>query len=200
MEGLVVRKIERLQEVGFIVPVTHSEWIAPIVPIVKGMATFGYVGIIKLPWIKYQSWIPKTEDLPAKIGGDQKFTKLDLRHAYQQLLLDDESRKSTTINTCKGLLRYTGLPYEISSSPGIFQRVIEKFVGWNRICNCETQWYPGHWQEWCRTSKEHGRNFETIFQELRKTNVFMAAKVVYCGHKVITEGVTSVEPNVQAIK
>ena len=40
--------------------------------------------------------IPKTGNLQAKIGGSQKFTKLDLSHTYQQLLLDEESHKYTT--------------------------------------------------------------------------------------------------------
>ena len=37
--------------------------------------------------------IPRTEDLFATLSDGEKFTKLDLRNAYQQLLLDEESRK-----------------------------------------------------------------------------------------------------------
>ena len=44
--------------------------------------------------------------------------------AYQQLILDDESRKFVVINTKKGLFRYTRLPYGILSAPGIFQHVM----------------------------------------------------------------------------
>ena len=59
-----------------------------------------------------------------------------------------------------------------------------------------------------KNDAEHLRNLEEILKrfsnaELRvKDNrcVFMAAEVVYCGHKVTAEGVTPVEANVQAIK
>ena len=48
--------------------------------------------------------------------------------AYQQLKLDEESKKFTTINTHKGLFQYNRLPFGVSSSPGIFQRAIENLL------------------------------------------------------------------------
>ena len=121
----MVREIEHFQEVGSIVPVTHSEWETPIVPIVKGGRSIWICGDYKVnvnQVSKLDNYpIPKTEDKLAKIWGGQKFTKLNLSHVYQQLLLDDERRKYTTISTYKGQFRYTRLPYGVSSSPGIFQ-------------------------------------------------------------------------------
>ena len=74
---------------------THSERAAPIVPIVKGdgsIRTCEDYKVIGNQVSKLDNYpILKTEDLFAKIGGSQKFTKLDLSYAYQQLLLDDES-------------------------------------------------------------------------------------------------------------
>ena len=72
--------------------------------------------------------IPKVEDLLATLGGGEKFTKLDMSQAYQQLQLDDESKQYTTINTHKGLFQYTGLPYGIPSAPGIFQQNMENLL------------------------------------------------------------------------
>lgn len=53
------------------------------------------------------------------------FTKLDLSQAYQQLMLDEESKKYFAINTHRGLFRYNRLLFRISSAPGIFQRILE---------------------------------------------------------------------------
>ena len=69
--------------------------------------------------------IPKVEDLFAKLSGGKTFTKLDLSQAYQQLLLDDDSKKYAVINTHKGLYQYTRLPY---AAPGIFQRTMENLL------------------------------------------------------------------------
>ena len=64
--------------------------------------------------------IPRIEDLAYALSGGDKFTKLDLSHAYTQLQLDEESRKYTTINTHKGLFTYHRLCFGISAAPGIF--------------------------------------------------------------------------------
>ena len=37
--------------------------------------------------------IPRIEDLFAKLAGGKMFTQLDMSEAYQQLLLDDQSKK-----------------------------------------------------------------------------------------------------------
>ncbi len=37
--------------------------------------------------------LPKPEDIFATLSGGQKFATLDLSHAYNQLLLDDDARK-----------------------------------------------------------------------------------------------------------
>lgn len=64
----------------------------------------------------------------ATLGGEEKFTKLDMSQAYQQLQLEDESKQYTTINTHKGLFQYNPLPYGVSSAPGIFQRNMENLL------------------------------------------------------------------------
>jgi hypothetical protein len=51
-----------------------------------------------------------------------------MSQAYQQILLEDESKKYTTINTHKVLFQYKRLPYGVSSSPGIFQRTMENLL------------------------------------------------------------------------
>ena len=63
------------------------------------------------------------EDLFARLARGRSFTKLDLSQAYQQMPLDDRSKKFAVIYTNKGLVHYIRLPYGISSGPEIFQRV-----------------------------------------------------------------------------
>ena len=69
--------------------------------------------------------VPKTEDLLATLNGGQKFTKLDLSQAYQQLLLDEQSSDYLTINTHKGLFQPTRLQIGVHSTAGILQREME---------------------------------------------------------------------------
>ena len=68
------------------------------------------------------------EDLFADLAGGKVFSKLDLAHAYQQIGLDNASKKLTTINTHRGLFQYNRLPFGISSAPSIFQRTLESLL------------------------------------------------------------------------
>ena len=67
------------------------------------------------------------EDIFATLAGGEKFTKLDLSHAYNQLELDEES-KMLTINTQKGLYQPNRLSYGFNSAPAIFQRTMDKIL------------------------------------------------------------------------
>ena len=68
----------------------------------------------------------KTEDIMATLNGGQKFSKIDLSQAYQQLELDEESQQLLTTNTHKALFRPTRLQFGLHSAAGIFQRELEK--------------------------------------------------------------------------
>ena len=124
MKGKIEEELKRLQEEGTIESVQFSEWSAPIVPIMKSDNSIRICGDYKITVNQVSKLdnypIPKVEDLLATLGGGEKFTKLEMSQAYQQLQLDDESKRYTTINTHKGLFQYNRLPYGISSAPGIF--------------------------------------------------------------------------------
>ena len=57
--------------------------------------------------------LPKPEELMTTVSGTQKLTKLDLSAAYQQMMLDEESRNLVMVNTQLGLFRYGRLPLEL---------------------------------------------------------------------------------------
>ena len=124
MKGKIEEELKRLQEEGTIESVQFSEWAAPIVAITKPDNSIRICGDYKTTVNQVSKLnnypTPTVEDLLATLGGGEKFTKLDMSQAYQQLQLDDESNRYTTINTHKGLFQYNRLPYGISSAPGIF--------------------------------------------------------------------------------
>ena len=72
--------------------------------------------------------LPNPQELLATLSGRQKFTKLDLLAAYQQMLLDDESCKLATVNTYLDLFRYRRLPFDIASAPAIFQHAMDMIL------------------------------------------------------------------------
>ena len=115
-------------------PIKFSEWAAPIVPVLKPDGSVRICEDYKVTVNKVSQLdnypIPSLEDLYEKLSGGKFFTKLDLSHAYEQICLDEASKKYTTINTHKGLICYNRLCYGISSAPGIFHQLLKKDAKW----------------------------------------------------------------------
>ena len=70
--------------------------------------------------------LPRVDDLLATLSGAKVFTKLDIKHAYQRL--EEESKKFTTVNTTKGLFQFQRLPFGVSATLTIFQRIMESLL------------------------------------------------------------------------
>ncbi|XP_024891589.1 uncharacterized protein K02A2.6-like [Temnothorax curvispinosus] len=106
----VSAEIDRLVGEGVLSPVETSEWGTPIVPVVKSDGSLRICGDYK--------------------GGGVFFSKIDLKEAYAQVLVSEESKQILTISTHRGLFQPNKLPYGIASAPGFFQRQMEQiFAG-----------------------------------------------------------------------
>ena len=72
------------------------------------------------PYIDLDQYpMPNPDDLFSTLAGGKKFSRLDLKQAYQQMLVDPRSQQYLTINTHKGMFTYTRMPFGISSAPSI---------------------------------------------------------------------------------
>ena len=82
MKAKIKEELKRLQEEGTIEPVQFSEWAVLIVPILKPDNSIRICGEYKTTVNQVSRVdnypIPKVEDLPATLGGGEKFTKLDM--------------------------------------------------------------------------------------------------------------------------
>ena len=84
-----------------------NAWAAPVVVVPKADVSIRLCGDLKvsvnqvLDVNKYP--LPNPQDLLSALAGGKLFTRLDLKHAYQQLPLREESKQFLTINTSKAL-------------------------------------------------------------------------------------------------
>ena len=187
------QQLQYLQIVGIIEPVESSEWATPVVPILKcdkKMLRLCGDYHLTINWaVKlHQHPIPKIEDLLTKIATGKYFTLLDIRQAYQQLLLHDESKKLVIINTHKGLFVYNRLPYLVSSTPGIFQRTVETLLQGipNVLMYLDDILVLG------KTTEEHCHMLSEVLSRLEQAGLrlmqdkctFMATLVQYLGYQI----------------
>ena len=124
LRGRMEQDLDRLERDGIITPVEFSEWAAPIVPMVKTDGSIRICGDYKVTVnqaAKVDTYpLPCVDELFVFLAGGETFTTLDLAHAYQQISLDEESKKLDCINTHKSLYAYNRLPLGVVSAPSIF--------------------------------------------------------------------------------
>ena len=125
LKDKVEEELQRLKSLGIITPVKHSQWAAPVVPVLKQNSTIRLCGdyhITVNQASKVDTYpLPKVEDLFVAMSGGKGFTKLDMSQAYLQLPLDDSSKELVTINTHRGLFQYNRFPFGVSAAPAVFQ-------------------------------------------------------------------------------
>lgn len=128
---LVEKELNNFVKTGIFEKVNASCWATPIVPVLKKNNTIRICGDFSVTTnlIIDEHPLPNTDKLFASMAGREKFTKIDLQHAYLQLEVRSEDRELLTLNTHKGLYRSTRLLYGIASASAIWQREMEKMIG-----------------------------------------------------------------------
>ena len=97
MQNKIELEIERMFKNNILEPADVSEWAIPIVPVIKEDSSIRICGDYKMTVNQvtqlYNYPIPKIDNLFAEISGCKKFARLDLKRAYQQMLLDKPWRE-----------------------------------------------------------------------------------------------------------
>ena len=204
----VLQEISRLQELGVITPVKHSEWAAPVVPIVKNDGSIRLCGDYKVTinsvLLSDTYPLPRPEDLFAALAGGKVFSKLDLKHAYLQVPLDEASKTLTTINTPKGLFQYERLPFGVSSAPSLFQRIMENLLSDLHHVSV----YLDDILVTGSDESDHLHNLHLVLQRLDEAGLtlkkskckFAVPTVKYLGHVIDEHGLHPSESKVRVIR
>nr|XP_047141340.1 uncharacterized protein K02A2.6-like [Hydra vulgaris] len=207
----IEQELDRLENQGVWRRVEYSQWAAPIVPVLKNSkdptGPLRICGDYKItinqaaPLDTYP--IPNTTDQLATIAGGQKYTKLDLSQAYQQLELDETSQEFLTINTHQGLYQPTRLQFGVHSATGIFQREMDRRLGRLPFVKVRVDdiLISG------KSDIEHLNNLESVLRILKESGLtlkaskcsFMQPKVVFCGFIISQEGCRPTTQNVEAV-
>lgn len=146
--------------------------------------------------------LPRIEEVLAALCGGKIFSKIDLAAAYQQVLLDDESKKYTTVNTHKGLFVYNRLCFGINSAVSIFQRIMENVMkDLNVVVYLDDLLVMG------RDETEHLMNLDKVLQQLQENGLrvekakcdFGKTQIEYLGHMLDGKGVYPSKDKVRAV-
>ncbi|MDD9817031.1 MAG: reverse transcriptase domain-containing protein, partial [Gammaproteobacteria bacterium] len=208
LKEAVGQELDRMEAAGVLESVSHSNWAAPIVPVPKKDGQIRICGDFKVtvnPVLQVDQYpLPKPDDLFTTLVGGKKFTKLDLKHAYQQMQLEENVKELVTINTHKGLYQFTRLPFGIASAPALFQRAMDTILQGipHVLCYIDDILITG------RTEEEHLHNLEEVLKRLQHHGLqlkvakcaFLQDSVEYLGHTVDKKGLHTMLQKVEAVK
>ena len=127
----VKEELDRMESLGVIVKQREpTPWVNGMVVVQKGQKLRICIDPTQLnKWIMREHHPTVTvEEVAAQIRNATKFTKLDARHSYWHIILDEESSKLCTMNTIFGRYRFLRLPFGLCSSSDIMQRAMEDML------------------------------------------------------------------------
>ncbi|KAL7077667.1 hypothetical protein ACQ4LE_002821 [Meloidogyne hapla] len=190
-------EIDRLLSIGAINPIEFANWAAPILAVKKANGKIRVcidysTGLNEaLELNKYP--LPTPQEIWAEMHGNKVFSQLDLRDAYLQIELDDESKKLANINTHRGLFEVQRLPFGVKSAPAIFQKLMDELIsGLNGVF--------AYLDDLIIVSKNEREHKEVLFElferienyglkiQLEKCN-FFKSELKFLGHIVSKEGI-----------
>ncbi|XP_064098259.1 uncharacterized protein K02A2.6-like [Macrobrachium nipponense] len=167
----VETEIRRLEREGSWGKVDYSDWSTPLVPIVKDNGQVRLCGDYKVtlnPQLQVaQHPLPNPKDMFATLSGCSVFSKIDFRHAFQQLSMDENFQKLSTVNTHLGLYRPKRLPYSVASSPAIWQQTMDKiFAGMSGVFTFIDDILVAG-----KNKKEHRERLHAVLKKLKEHNI-----------------------------
>ena len=201
-------ELDRQIQDGLLVPVKWNRWAAPIVTVPKASGEVRICGDYRLTVNKVtpleQYPLPKTEELFTRFQGSQMFSQLDLKSAYNQIPLDEKSRKYLAINTHKGILVPTRLGFGYASAPAVFQRYMETLLtGIPGVgVFLDDVVVSG------KSPQEHRDALEEVLRRLADANLrlqrkkckFGVTSVIYLGHQIGPDGMQPTAEKVRAVE
>jgi len=188
-------------------PVKSSCWATPIVTPLKSNGTPRICGDYRITvnprLLQRASTLPEPEDIFAQFHGSKYFSRIDLKDAFLQIPLHENSKELTTINTPFGLYQYNYLPFGLTTSPSIFQSIIDNSIN---DLSC-TVAYQDDIIVFSATKDQHVAQLDKVIDRLLSYNikinitksVFCVNSLTYLGYKVSADGIKPDESKYKSI-
>ena len=195
-----------LEQEGIIEPVNGSQWISAIVIALKKNGQIRLCADLRTVnknIVVECHPLPRIQEMLSAVNGAKYFSIIDLKSAYHQVELTEDSRDLTAFVTPFGVYRYIRLPFGLASAASVFQRLMDKLFG--DIAGVQA--FQDDVLVFARTVKEHNLILDKVLQILQERGMtvsaekckFMLSELDYLGHKITQEGIKPKDDLVSAI-
>lgn len=207
LQEKVEQRLKELLESDIIEPVNNpSAWVSPLVIVLKDNGEPRICVDMRRAnaAIRRENHpIPTIEDALHKLAGARVFSRLDVKDAFHQVELSEESRHITTFICHKGMFRYKRLMFGVSTASEVFQKMMEQILSGLKGVFVLHDDLLVHGS----TMKEHDENLKAVLETLRRHGVllnvnkckFRVKETTFFGHKFSEHGVEPTEERIEAI-
>lgn len=193
----VNEQLNKMVADGIISPVKHSRWATPltIVPKPDGSLRLcgDYRSTVNASCLADSYPLPTSNEAFFALAGGKYFSKVDLKQAYNQLKVDDETAELLTLNTPLGLMRMNRLAYGVNAATAIFQRLMSSLLAGIQgvACLLDDVVVCGS------TLQEHNERLLLVLKRLedlglklnRAKCIFSSKRVTFLGYEIDETGV-----------
>ena len=135
--------------------------------------------------------LPNIEELLSELNGAKVFSKIDLKSAYHQVDLHEDSRPLTTFITHDGLYRYKRVCFGLASAPSCFQKMMSMLLGDIHGVQC----FLDDIIVYGKDKAEHDKTLHAVLTKLTDYNVTLNDKCIFevpsiqvLGHVIDSKG------------
>ena len=143
--------------------------------------------------------MPRPIEIFESCGNSSIFSTLDLRSGFNQIVLEEGSRKYTAFHTPAGPMQSTVLPFGLKCAPSFFCRVMQQVLG---DLGAFATFYMDDILVHSRNVEDHIKHLRIVLDRLRAAHLmlnpkkctFMAMEVKLLGH-IISHGTRRMNPD-----
>jgi len=188
---------------------SSSPWTSPVVLVKKKDGSTRFcVDYRKLNEISVKDAypLPRIDESLDALSGAQCFSTLDLASGYWQVGMTEDAKQKSAFATPSGFYQFKCMPFGLSNAPSTFERLMEKvLVGlqW-QVCLI----YLDDIIIYSRSCVEHVSRLEEVLKRIAGAGLklkpkkchFFCKEVLYLGHVVSAEGISTDPAKVQAVQ
>ena len=202
-------KLDSFIKKGLLVP-SVSPWASPVVIVPKANgAGIRIVCDYRLlnKYVRGNAYpLPEPKKVLEILNNASIFSSLDLNSGYHQVELHPRDRFRTAVATELGLYEWSVLPQGLTTSPAIFQRIIDCVLAGLTFESCLT--FIDDVLVFGKDLLDHKQKLGVVFDRLRQANLklkpekcsLFQEEVVYLGHIVNKYGIGTDPSKIRAVK
>ena len=171
-KSFIAEEVQRLSKLDIIEP-SKSAWRAQVlVDRNEGKSprmVIDYSRTVNQYTIPDSYPVPRIDDIVNKLAQHKRYTTLDLRAAYHQVLLPQSDREFTSFEAAGRLYQFKRLPFGLTNAVSAFQRLMDKIVEDNKLLGVYV--YMDNITVAGDTQEEHDSNLRKFLDVARGKNL-----------------------------